>query len=382
LKSIILHSKLNIDSREFYIHTGSIPDKKSILSEVFEKGKFISSKELSFKIRDPEDQKAQINYLKSRTADLHKDTIEEINMLFYIQSKIRPLKLYLAHFKLGAIFYYRSIISEAIKNFQQTIELKPDFIPAYMNLGRCYMRIGEYKKAVEILKEAYKANSEYPDLANSLGVALTFMQEYQKATSILQQALKKNPDYAEANFNLGVALFRSTVADSDMHERAVIPSRVIRYIKSLMELERYKDEYWLETFDNTLNNISEGNLPEILSSLEKLQLKLITYLKIDTLVESFYLRFMYGGRELDYKELEAYEERILKLTAERKDFADYWNEMGTVHIIQCRHLFLQAVRELEKAVELNNDYTEASKNLKLVGNIKKGFLILLRAILK
>jgi tetratricopeptide (TPR) repeat protein len=382
LKSIVIHSKLNIDSREFYIHTGSVPESKSILSEVFEKGKFIASKELSFRSRDVEDQDAKQDYLKCRAEDLHKDTIEEVNMLFYIQSKIRPLKLYLAHFKLGSIFYYRSIISEAINNFQQTIELKRDFIPAYMNLGKCFMRIGEYKKAVETLKEAYRANSEYPDLANSLGVALTFMQEYQKATSILQQALKKNPDYAEANFNLGVALFRSTVADSDLHERAVIPSRVIRYIKSLKNLERYRDEEWQETFEISLNNIMEGNLPDILSSLEKLQLKLITYLKIDTLVESFYLRFMYGGRELDYKELEDYEDRILKLTAERQNFADYWNEMGTVHIIQCRHLFLQAVREFEKAVELNKNYTEAIKNLKLVGNIKKGFLILLRAILK
>ena len=377
-----MHSKLNVNTREFNIHTGSVPEKQLILCEVFESGRFIAVKELTYQSRDIENQNAQTRYINSKAEELHKEMLEEINTLFYIQSKIRPLKLYLAHYKLGSIFFYRTIISEAIKNFQQTIELKKDFIPAYMNLGKCYMRIGEYKKAVDILKEAYRANSEFPDLANSLGVALTFMQEYQKATSILQQALKKNPDYTEANFNLGVALFRSTVADSDIHERAVIPSRVLRYIKSLRGLERYNDAEWQQTFDATLESISDGNLPEILAGLEKLQIKLITYIKLDTLIESFYLRFMYGGRELDYKELEAYEERILRMTAERKNFADYWNEMGTIHIIQCRHLFLQAFREFERAVELNSTYKEASKNLKLIGNIRKGFLILLRAILK
>lgn len=382
MKNVVLHSKLNVNTREFHVHTGSVPEKQLILSEIFESGRFIAAKEMTFQSRDVENQSAEDKYINSKAEELHKETVEEINTLFYIQSKIRPLKLYLAHFKLGSIFFYRSIISEAIKNFHQTIELKRDFIPAYMNLGKCYMRIGEYKKAVDILKDAYKANSEFPDLANSLGVALTFMQEYQKATSILQQALKKNPDYSEANFNLGVALFRSTVADSDIHERAVVPSRVIRYIKSLKGLERYIDEEWQDAFESTLENIVEGNLPEILASLEKLQLRLVTYIKIDTLIESFYLRFMYGGRELDYNELEAYEERILKMTAERKNFADYWNEMGTIHIIQCRHLFLQAFREFEKAVELNKNYREASKNLKLIGNIRKGFLILLRAILK
>jgi hypothetical protein len=91
---------------------------------------------------------------------------------------------------------------------------------------------------------------------------------------------------------------------------------------------------------------------------------------------------MYGGRELDYTELVSYEDRILKLAEQRDKFADYWNEMGTIHIIQCRHLFLKAVEEFDKAVELNNHYADAKKNSELIKNIRKGFLILLRAILK
>jgi hypothetical protein len=51
-------------------------------------------------------------------------------------------------------------------------------------------------------------------------------------------------------------------------------------------------------------------------------------------------------------------------------------------MIQCRHLFLKSVAEFEKAVELNKDYTDANNNLSLIRNVKKGFLILLRAILK
>ena len=45
-------------------------------------------------------------------------------------------------------------------------------------------------------------------------------------------------------------------------------------------------------------------------------------------------------------------------------------------------LFLQSVREIEQAVALNENYREASNNLALIKNVKKGFLILLRAILK
>ena len=128
--------------------------------------------------------------------------------------------------------------------------------------------------------------------------------------------------------------------------------------------------------------IQNGDLGEILGYLERLQLTLVTNVKIDPMIESFYLKFMYGGRELDYEELESYEARIWALSAERNNFADFWNEMGTIHIIQCRHLFLKALGEFERAVELNNNYSEALKNQELTQNIKKGFLILLRAILK
>ena len=382
MKSIAFHSKLHLHTREFHVHTGSVPEKNIIISEVFEKGQFVSSNQLPFSTRDIEDTSSKIKYLKTIASDLHQNMIDEVKMLFYIHQKILPLKKYLAHFKLGSIFFHRNILAEAIENFEKSIQLKSDFVPAYVRLGKCFIKKGEYLKAVEIYEEGLKIQPDFLDLSNSLGVALTFGNEYDKATAVLQDTIKKKPDFDEANFNLGVVLFLSTLEAPSEQEKAVVPSRVIRYIKALNELERYQDAYWQELFEVTLQKISEGNLEEILDSLRDLQLKLITQLKIDVLIESFYLKFMYGGRELDYQELTSYENRFKKLQEQSENFADYWNEMGIIHIIQCRHLFLQSVKEFEKAVELNKNYLEASNNLELIKNIKNGFLILLRAILR
>jgi tetratricopeptide (TPR) repeat protein len=382
LKSVVLHTKVTVNAREFHVHTGSVSEKNLILSEIFEHGKFVSSKQIVFEERDARDEASKLRFLKNKATNLHKNTIEEINMLFYIQSKIKPLKLYLPHFKLGTVLLYRNILPEAIESFKICLENKPDFIPGYIMLGKCYIGLGAYSDAVSILLKGFKLNSEYPDLANTLGVALIMNKDYQKATSILQQALKKNPEYDEANFNLGIALFRSTIDVTDQQDKSVVPPRVVRYLKSLVKQERYQANEWQNLFENTLGILSDGTLSEILTQLESLQLKLITHVKIDPIIESFYLKFMYGGRELPYTELESYENRIWALAEERNNFADFWNEMGTIHIIQCRHLFLKAVNEFERAVELNNNYSEAMKNLELIQNIKKGFLILLRAILK
>jgi tetratricopeptide (TPR) repeat protein len=308
--------------------------------------------------------------------------IDEVRMLFYINQKIKPLKKHVAHFKLGSIFYSHNIVAEAIENFEQAIKIKNDFVPAFVLLGKCYIKRGEHQKAVEIFNQGLEIKPDFPDLANSLAVALTFSNQYEQATHILKETITKKPDFDEANFNLGVVLFLSTLEGSEEQDKAIVPSRVIRYIKALNTLDRYQESFWQDTFAATMEQISEGTQKDLLESLRDLQLKLITHLKIDVVTDSFYLRFMYGGRELDYFELESYEDRVKKLEKKRENFADYWNEMGVIHIIQCRHLFLESVKEFEKAVELNKNYLEASNNLELIKNIKKGFLILLRAILK
>jgi tetratricopeptide (TPR) repeat protein len=382
LNGVVLHTKITVNAREFHVNTGSVAERNLILSEIFEHGKFVTSKQLVFEARDARDEASKLRFIKTKATNLHNDTIDEINMLFHIQSKIKSLKLFLPHFKLGTVFFYRNIIPEAIESFKVCLETKPDFIPGYIMLGKCYIGLGIYRDAIEQLLRGYRLNSEYPDLANTLGVALTLNKEYQKATSILQQALKKNPEFDEANFNLGIALFRSTIDAGEQQDKTVVPPRVMRYLKAMLKQERYQSDAWQNLFENTMEIVQNGALNEILSQLERLQLALISHVKIDPMIESFYLKFMYGGRELSYPELESYEARIWELSAERNNFADFWNEMGTIHIIQCRHLFLKALDEFERAVELNVKYSEALKNLELTQNIKKGFLILLRAILK
>ena len=67
---------------------------------------------------------------------------------------------------------------------------------------------------------------------------------------------------------------------------------------------------------------------------------------------------------------------------ENPDYADVRNNLGIAHLIQCRNLFLKALDEFRGALKINPDFKKAEKNLKLAENDGKGFLILLRAILK
>ena len=73
----------------------------------------------------------------------------------------------------------------------------------------------------------------------------------------------------------------------------------------------------------------------------------------------------------------------LKQTVDKfPKYADLRNNLGIAYLIQCRNLFLNALEQFRYALEINPQYKKAKKNLKLAENDGKGFLILLRAILK
>ena len=80
--------------------------------------------------------------------------------------------------------------------------------------------------------------------------------------------------------------------------------------------------------------------------------------------------------------MKPYEHRLNIALEQNQDYADIWNNLGVIHLIQCRNLFLQALTEFNRSLELNPGFDKAIKNKKLVENDGKEFLILLRAILK
>jgi len=382
LNSFGLHSKMNLENREFHVHTGSVHEKNIILSEIFEKGKFIHSKQRDYFPRREDNADQARRFLNHLAKKFHKDVMEEVKTLFFVHDKIKYLNQFLPHFRLGSVFFVKSFYDEAIFNFNRVIELKKDFVPAYHRLGLCYIQSGKYEKAIEVLERGLELEPDFADLGNALSVVLSLSKQYDKAADFLHQSLKMNPDFDEANFNLGVVLFKSMINEADKDEQIIVPSRVTRYIKSLKILERYSNPVWQKTFNDTLEVIKDTNIEKVIEGLENLQIKLITQMKINTILDTFFLKFMYGGKELTREELKYYENRVREQESSREGFADYWNDLGRIHMIQCRNLFLTALSEFDKSVEINSKYKEAIKNYDLVKNNKKGFLILLRAILK
>ncbi len=383
MKGIGLRGQLKIDGREFSITTGNDPQKNVIRSEVFESGKYLFGNEDFYNIREAaSDDKPDEDYLKQVTENTHKTTVNEIKVLFRIFEKIKQLRQYLPHYRLGKVFYTRNFLPEAMDNFKRVVELNPTFVRGYQRLGQACLQAGKPEEALEAFKKAYALHPEYPDINNALGVTYTALNNLPMASRFFKESLKLKEDFKEANFNLGVVLFLSTLDEKNSDDRVIIPARFMRSYKEISKDPQYSSKIWELQFERTNDALNSGKRDVVVEKVLELQQKILCFDDSGDVMDLFFLQFMYGGQEIDNDGIRHFTEMINEEVEQHQNYADYWNELGIIHLIQCREYFLKALSEFEKSKKSDPNFQAAQKNTQLLQRGKKGFLILLRAILK
>jgi tetratricopeptide (TPR) repeat protein len=96
---------------------------------------------------------------------------------------------------------------EAIRLLQDAIRMKPEYIPAYCNLGNILKEEGRYLEAISAYRHALSVRPDDADILNSLGIALRAAGQPHDAVSVYQAALIKSPSLIDAWYNQGNALY-------------------------------------------------------------------------------------------------------------------------------------------------------------------------------
>ena len=93
------------------------------------------------------------------------------------------------HNNKGAQLANQGRLQEAVREFQQAIQMVPNFTGAYYNLGRVYMQMKAYDDAARAFAAAVQVRSNYGEGWYQLGIALQMQNQFSDAGKAYLSAL-------------------------------------------------------------------------------------------------------------------------------------------------------------------------------------------------
>jgi len=118
-----------------------------------------------------------------------------------------PGKYYLK-FYLGSCCLYMGRPKTALKYYRQALDLEPleqDIPSIYSYMGQCLKDMGEYTRAIDVLRTGKQFDNERTDIFNLLGFCYFKLKEHEKAIENFKKVLRLDPtsaiDYANIASN-------------------------------------------------------------------------------------------------------------------------------------------------------------------------------------
>ena len=128
-------------------------------------------------------------------------------MEFKRSAKILPIHLP-SHLMAGKIYkeegMYKDVVSEMNIVLKLTPEKINEHVDAYLELSNAYIKLGDFKKAEESVKEGLKLDPKNVMLYNNMATILAERGLFDEAVNELKTALSFKPDYLKAYYNIGL----------------------------------------------------------------------------------------------------------------------------------------------------------------------------------
>ena len=111
-----------------------------------------------------------------------------------------------AYSNLGNALMNLNILDKALESYNLALSIQPNHIPTLVNKGNLLQKIGETHLAIKSYDEAIKLSSKLPEVFYNKGNALKDLERFEDAIVNYNSALKIRPTYAECYCNKGSIL--------------------------------------------------------------------------------------------------------------------------------------------------------------------------------
>jgi len=375
-KDIGLNSDLKVARRKFHLQSSYLPDNASIHVSLFDGGRMVSDNEFFLEEDLPQ------NEIQAQMSKYHDIVQSDIELLFSVVDKVRSKKLIMPITSLAIMFYERGFFQEALEQFKYARKLDPDAFSSFFEFGKTHYALGHYKEALEQFEYAVTLCSDYADIYYFLAMTQWKLENFAAAIHAFRRAIELNENYADAIFQFAYQ-YVSSIKDTPVHPELPPSIERLKEADCLLQrlLELQSERYDAELLYSALEIVNETDqTDETLDFLDQSK-QAVVQGKSRNFERDFYIKFMYGELDTDEKSLNFYIEKLQYLLKKHPEYKDLHQSLGIAFLIKGWQCFGKSTEEFRKAVEMNDDYTKAIKNLKLMQNDGRGLLILLRAIL-
>jgi tetratricopeptide (TPR) repeat protein len=365
---------IRASGRNLHLQTNNFDGEKKIVTTLFDGGRVLAKEEWFYEL-------SAVNNLNEYVKQIHQENLASIELLYAISARVKTVRHPPSLNRLGCQFLKWNLLDEAISELELTVQYDPNLGEAYLNLGTAYLRRGGIEEALKVLHEGVQRFPEYADLCLRLGLAHLKNKQYREAIVKFRKALKINTSYDEAHFYAALGLteiiryneFGNGIPDQ---EKCVDLAK-----KHLGRAVTLSARFRIPEVEEAMRKLHKGDCEAAGQLLQKVSEHIPKLLDLD-FVDAFYLNFMYGEKGKHQKAIQEFTRKLEALVKENPKFGDVRTHLGIGYLIQCRELFLSALQQFRTAFEIDPGNKKAETHLKLTENEGKGFLILLRALLK
>ncbi|MCK5146080.1 hypothetical protein KAR48_04950 [bacterium] len=371
IQRVNFSDNIDVKSRQLHLQTHLSEDRKEYVHTLFDGGRVLR------RISRTSPKGSLLNDIIEECKNFHQLHISEIEMLYQISVRIKTVRHAPSLLALGRSFLKWRLLDEALSELELAIIIDPNSTEILCSLSEAYRLRGGLKEAIDTILPSLKTKPVNADLWIKKGEIALDKKAWKTAHTSFKKAITNDPGRIECYLLYSVSFILAIDSCDDEEGKTLLFEKARESLNRGMYRASTRDVI----AEKIVRALHKRNKAIALQSLEQ-WIEALPERQFEIRHDQFYLNYLYGENGRDSNVIDSYVKDLEKSISTNKDNAQWHNHLGIAYLLQCRQLIVKAIRQFEMAVKLDVKLKRAKRNLQLTKNDSRGFLILIRALLK
>ncbi|RMD46039.1 MAG: tetratricopeptide repeat protein [Aquificota bacterium] len=387
MSEVGLNENIKVEGRTFHIQTASDHINGLIRAEIFESGRLLNVLYKKYERRG--DNQGPNSRIRKLVEHFHQNVVNNISQIFDISQKVYENNDAFGHYRLGAIYFSLNLFDESEKHLNEVLKLDRNLYFAYRYLIKLALKQKNLKKAVLYKNELMNNfNIKFADLYNVIGLTTFFEGATVNSIQYFKKAIEMNPNYLEAYVNLLYAFLesylyiRDKISEDEFRKKHNFLLGIFNKLKKAYEFNVAQNRFHFFNIDEIEELLKVEDYELLRSALRRYQEKFFSEEEnYRILGYEIYVRIKYALDKIDPQELQFYQDQLEFILKDHPEYYDLWNVLGLIYVVRTKNLFRESTDIIRHALEINENYLSAKKNLRLVENDGRELISVLNSML-